>query len=409
MGWSCKSKPFKLLIKKFIALFATKEHPLVLFLDDLQWADATSLNLIQSLMLESKVSKANSSLSSIWSDDKEQERNPFSLLLVGAYRSNEVTNVHPLTLAIQDIHNTQGVIQILKVDELSQSELNRLIADTLNRRAKNVNPLTKAIYSKTKGNPFFSQQYLKSLHKEGLITFNYSRKYCECDIEKIQALSLTDDVVEFLAGEIGKLLEPVQKTLQVAACMGNEFELKSLSRICEKSASQTIHDLWKPLAEGMIVPLGDVRYGFEADERSKLLDYQAKDLNVKYQAPRYRFAHDRVQEATYGLIPLEERKPLHLKIGRNLLENTPIEERIEKIFDIVEQFNKALELITDEIEINELIEANLIAGIKATRATAYTLALEYLTTGIQLLRADCWQSQYNMALSLYEKQQKQHT
>jgi len=251
---------------------------------------------------------------------------------------------------------------------------------------------------KTKGNPFFATQFIKLLPEDGFITFNFDAGYWQCDLAKVRELSLNDDVVEFMALQLQKLPEVTQEVLKLAACIGNQFDLGTLSIVHEKSQIETAADLWKALQEGLIIPVSEIYKFFQDGEGEASSQLPITD----YQLPSYKFLHDRVQQAAYSLIVQDKKQATHLKIGQLLLKNILKEEREEKIFEIVNQLNMGVELITEQAERDELAELNLLAGGKAKAATAYVAALEYANVGIGLLRTDSWQSHYELTLALYE-------
>jgi predicted ATPase/signal transduction histidine kinase len=389
---------FNLLFQRFFQVFTTKEQPLVLFLDDLQWADVTSLKFLQLLMSETT--------SATVTDDIQQTNiTDGSLLLIGAYRDNEVSPAHPLCLTLKEIEKTGSVINNIALTPLQQNDLNCLVADTLRCEKRTAFPLTQMVFAKTKGNPFFSNQFLKSLHKDGLITFNFEANRWHYNLAQLQALAITDDVVEFMTIQIGRLSETTQEVLKLAACIGNEFDLRTLSIVYEKSTVDTAFDLWIALHEGFILPQNEIYKLFqEGQVPLGNIDTQNDDESFmnSLALPRYKFVHDRVQQAAYALIPEYEKKPIHLKIGLLLLNNIPVAEREDKIFELVNQFNIAVELITDKNQRHDLAEMNLTAGRKALASTAYQAALKYLTTGIELLADDSWEKKYELTLALYE-------
>jgi predicted ATPase/signal transduction histidine kinase len=367
---------FNLLFQKFIQVFTTKEHPLVIFLDDLQWADSASLKLMQLLM-----------------DDSEGGY----LLLIGAYRDNEVSAAHPLMLTLEEIAQSKVTINTITLAPLSKASLNQLVADTLNCSPEISQPLTQLVYQKTKGNPFFSTQFLKALHEEKLIQFDFDGGNWQCDIPQVKALALTDDVVEFMALQLQKLPTATQDVLKLAACIGNEFDLATLAIAAGTSSeTETATAIWKALQEGLILPQTEV-YKFYVGQESQTITRQSS------QAVTYKFLHDRVQQAAYFLIPEDEKQTTHLKLGQLLLNNISASEQQEKIFQIVSQLNMGLGLITQQTERNQLAQLNLVAGRKAKASTAYTAAVEYLMLGIKLLAADSWQNQYALTLALYEE------
>lgn len=380
LSGSAAENRFNLLFQKFIQVFTTNEHPLTIFLDDLQWADLASLKLIHRLMTE---------------------RDRRYLFLIGAYRDNEVSPTHPLMLTLRDMHQTGAIVNTITLAPLQESDVNHLIADTLNCTRNLAHPLTQLVERKTNGNPFFITQFLKCLYEEGLITFNNQTRYWQCDIARVQTLALTDDVVEFMALQLQKLPESTQEILKLAACIGHQFDLSTLAIVREKSPTDTAAELWKALQEGLILPTSEVYKFFQEDERS-LNQLESEALPITYsEVPSYRFLHDRVQQAAYGLIPPSQKQSTHLKIGQLLLSHTPECEREEKIFEIVNQLNYGLELIVARSELDELAELNAIAGRKAKTATAYVAARDYLSVGRNLLPVDAWKTHYEMTLDLY--------
>jgi predicted ATPase/signal transduction histidine kinase len=390
---------FNLLFQKFIKIFTTKEHPLVIFLDDLQWSDTASLKLIKLLMCENTLSSIPEEIEQIGEVKK-------SLLLIGSYRDNEVSKAHPLYLTLQEIEKAGAAISTITLAPLNQGDLNHLIADSLHCPELVAVPLTQMVFAKTKGNPFFSIQFLKSLSEEGLIALNFDVGYWQYDILKIQELALTDDVVEFIGLQIQKLPINTQKVVKLAACIGNQFDLKSLALVHEKSVVDTASDLWQALLDGLILPQTEIYNIFPQDNTNQELIAQriesTKVANLNLQLPKYKFVHDRIQQAAYSLIPEKQKKQIHLKIGLLLLSNIPVAEQEERIFEMVNQFNIAVEFISQQTKRDELAQMNLIAGRKALTSTAYPAAIKYLTIGIQLLADDSWETKHHLTLALYE-------
>ncbi|RUT08862.1 serine/threonine protein kinase [Dulcicalothrix desertica PCC 7102] len=372
LSGSAAQNRFNLLFQKFIQVFTTKEHPLVMFLDDLQWADSASLNLLQLLMGEAGCGY---------------------LLNLGAYRDNEVFPAHPLMLTLEHIQKAGAVVNTITLEPLGEITVNQLLADTLNCTEELAQPLTRLVYQKTKGNPFFTTQFLKALHEDGWIKFQFDLGYWQCDMAAVRQLALTDDVVEFMALQLQKLSVETQAVLKLAACIGNQFDLNTLAIISEQSAVDAASNLWKALQEGLILPESQV-YKF-------YLNHDEADANTnKIENLAYRFLHDRVQQAAYSLIADNQKQATHLKIGQLLLKKIPATERDKKIFDIVNQLNYGVQIITELAEQEELAWLNLSAGSKARASTAYTAATEYATFGIKLLKVDCWR-QYQLALELH--------
>ena len=365
---------FNLLFQKFLALFTTPEHPLVLFLDDLQWADSASLNLMKVLMLESEQGY---------------------LLLLGAYRDNEVFPAHPLMLTLSDLIKEEATVSTITLAPLPQLEINRLVAETLSCSPKVAQPLTDLIYQKTQGNPFFSTQFLRGLYEDSLITLNSRLGHWECDLVQIQNAALTDDVVVFMAGRLQKLPQETQNILKLAACIGNQFDLETLAIISATSHEDVAANLWSALREGLILPKSQAYKFFQGGERHR---EKADGIIISY-----RFLHDRVQQATYSLIQKNKRKATHLKIGKLLLKNLSAIERDEKLFDIVNHLNFGGSLALDDGEVKrqDLINLNLQALSKAKSSTAYNAAVEYAAIGLELLESDSWSKAYQLTLTLY--------
>jgi len=364
---------FNLLFQKFVQVFTTKEHPLVIFLDDLQWADSASLKLMQLLMNESAGGY---------------------LLLVGAYRDNEVSAAHPLMLSLEEIRKTQATINIITLAPLSNSSLNQLVADTLSCSSEIAQLLTQLVYQKTQGNPFFSTQFIKALYEDGFIKFDRNGGNWQCDISEVRALALSNNVVEFMALQLQKLPQVTQSLLKLAACIGNQFDLTTLAIVSQQSEIETATYFWKALQEGLILPTSEI-YKF-------YLGKENHDIEQDSQIVNYKFLHDRVQQAAYSLIPEERKQHTHLKIGRLLLANTPAQQQSERLFEIVNHFNIAIALLQDQSEREMVAQLNLRAAEKARASTAYAAAFNYAQMGTQLLGTAGWERQYHLTLALSE-------
>ncbi|MEG4216920.1 ATP-binding protein, partial [Microcoleus sp. Pol14C6] len=292
-----------------------------------------------------------------------------------------------------EIVKTGATVNRITLPALSEPDMNLLVADTLNCKSSLAQPLTKLIYQKTQGNPFFSTQFLKALHDDKLISFNWEIRHWQCDIAQVTPLAFTDDVVEFMALQLQKLPPETQEVLTLAACIGAQFDLNTLVIVSEKSAGMTATALWKALQEGLVIPTTKIYKFFTQLDSDEVFKASAN--------PTYRFLHDRVQQAAYSLIPDEQKTATHLKIGRLLLENLSKIELEEKLFDLVGHLNLGIELIAQSRERQELAQLNLQAGVKARNSTAYAAARVYLQTGIELLTANCCQHQYELTLNLY--------
>ncbi|MEH1851995.1 MAG: AAA family ATPase [Nostoc sp.] len=377
---------FNLLFQNFIQVFTSAEHPLVMFLDDLQWADSASLKLMQLLMTDTK-----------------------HMLLIGAYRDNEVNPAHPLMLTLSEIQENQATINTINLAPLNQVIVNQIVADTLKCQESLAWNLSQLVYQKTQGNPFFATQFLKALHQDRLIEFSPPTPYqaggWQCDIVQVNQQALTDDVVAFMSFQLRKLPQSTQQVLQLAACIGNQFDLETLAIASEQSQIETASDLWKALQEGLILPISDV-YKFYQNS-SLVISHWSLENNkqgtkdIGQRTASYRFLHDRVQQAAYSLIPDDQKQATHLKIGQLLLHSSSEVELEEKLFDIALHLNQGIELITQPQEREYLAQLNLKAGVKARNSTAYTAARVYLQTGIDILTANCWQDQYELTLNLH--------
>ncbi|MEH2025345.1 trifunctional serine/threonine-protein kinase/ATP-binding protein/sensor histidine kinase [Nostoc sp.] len=359
---------FNLVFQKFINLFAQKEHPLVIFLDDLQWADLASLKLIQLLATNTDIQY---------------------LLIIGAYRDNEVDTSHPLMLVLREMEKNSSSVKTIHCQNLKIADVYQLVSDALKSNLDNSKELAKLVFNKTAGNPFFINQLLKFIHQENLLLFNFTTGQWQWDIQRIQMLGITDNVVELMIGKIQKLKDTTQNILKIAACIGNKFNLNILSCVNEKSHKDTALDIWEALQAGLVLPLSD------SYKLPQLLD------NVDIFVIDYKFLHDRVQQAAYALIPDEQKKKIHLNIGRLLLKNINESLVEEKIFDIVNQLNLGTELIYSPEERYKLAELNLISGRKAKDSAAYESAVSFLKQGLSLLAIDCWQNYYKLTLNLY--------
>ncbi len=351
---------FNRIFQNFVRVFCSPEHPLVIFLDDLQWVDSATLKLIELMLLD--------------------EQTQF-LFLIGAYRDNEVTPTHPLVLMLEGLRKIGAVLGEIVLAPLTLLPLSQLIAETLHRDIDTVRSLAQLVLCKTEGNPFFVNEFLRMLHSENLLTFNAQHYHWEWDIAQIQAQDITDNVVELMLLKLKKLPEATQQILCLAACIGAEFDLDTLSIVCEKSPQAVSLDLLAAIQGGLIQPLS------ELDE----------DLLVQ----EYKFLHDRVQQAAYALIDESHKQIVHLQIGRNLLEKILPERISERLFEIVDHLNHGIELVTEEAQRNEIAKLNLMAGQKAKGAIAYSVAKSYLATARVWLAAFSWQTNYDLTLELY--------
>ncbi|MEA5470126.1 AAA family ATPase, partial [Spirulina sp. 06S082] len=367
---------FNQVFQQFVRVFTTREHPLVVFLDDLQWADTASLKLLELLITDS---------------DSQY------LLILGAYRDNEVSPSHPTIITINEIQKLGIVVNNIVLEPLELNYVRQLVSETLTN-TNNSQELADLLYQKTQGNPFFLTQLFKTLYTEQLLEFNFDRENWQWSIEKIQGFGVTDlNVVDLVSRNIQKLPDRVQRVLKLAACIGNRFYLEVLAIVNEKSLVETADDLWQALQAGLILPLSKnykIPLSFSESDRNGSL---ATDTN----RITYRFLHDRVQQAAYSLIPETEKQETHLKIGQLLLERTNQTTLEENIFDIVNQLNIGSQLISLASEKEELAKLNLMAGKKAKIANAYEAANKYLSESLKLLPEDAWTKHYELTRDLH--------
>lgn len=355
---------FFFTLRDFIKIFATSSHPLIIFLDDLQWCDDASLRLIKELVTKEI---------------------PY-LFLIGAYRSNEINDAHPLMLSMEEIEKTKPVQQI-SLQPLDKSNVNQLIADSMLCNPSQTKELTNFIYKRTAGNPFYIDEILKNIYSEGLINFNYSTGQWNWSLNEIANLNISDNVVQFMTERLRELPADCKDILELAACIGNQFKLRILKKLTGKTASEIASALWPAIEKELIIPLSE-------DYRLIAKDF---DFNVSY-----KFFHDRIRQAAYSLIEEEKRKQLNLTIARVLLQNFTDEEKKDQLIELVGHYNEGRSLITDETEKIELAKMNLQAGKKAQSAVAYYSALQYFKIGIELLPANLWELHYLTAFELYK-------
>jgi PAS domain S-box-containing protein len=342
---------FQMAFRRFLGVFARKEHPLALVLDDLQWLDAATLDLLEHLATQSEVRH---------------------LLLVGAYRDNEVNPSHPLLRTLDAIRKAGTSVQEIRLAPLTCDDLGRLIADALSCTPDDAVPLAQLVQERTDGNPFFAIQFVSALAEEGLLRFDHDAVRWRWELDRLHAKGYTDNVVDLMVGKLTRLPARTQAALQQLACLGNVAEIAMLAIVLGKSNEEVRSDLWDAVRLELVEQLDG----------------------------SYKFTHDRVQEAAYSLIPERARAEAHLLIGRLLVAHTPAEKRDEAVFEIVNQLNRGAGLITSRDEREQLAELNLIAGGRAKATTAYASALTYFTAGVALLPEDSWERRHELRFGL---------
>ena len=342
---------FNMVFRQFMGVIFIQEHPLVVFLDDLQWVDSATITLLEHLITHPDTR---------------------FLLLIGAYRENEVGPSHPLLLMLDNIRKSRGTVQTITLSPFSFDDLSHLLTDAFHSEQARVEPLTRLVHEKTGGNPFFVIQFLMTLYGEGLVVFDRTAYLWKWDIPGIREKGYTDNVVDLMVGKLRRLSDRSLQEMRVAACIGNTFDLRTLSVISSMSEDETREHLREAVQEGLVLFLTETSY---------------------------RFLHDRVQEAAYSLVPEVDRPGLHLRIGRLLLANMP-EDRLEKnVFDIMSHFSLGAALITEQGEMTRVAALSLHAARKAKSSTAYRVAVGYLSAGAALLE-DPWEDHYELAYAL---------
>ena len=342
---------FHMVFRSFLAVFARKEHPLAVFLDDLQWLDAATLKLLEHLMTHPDVRH---------------------LLLVGAFRDNEVIASHPLMQTLDAIRATEAEVRDIALAPLSLDDVIQFVADTLHCAHASAAPLAQLVHDKTLGNPFFAIQFLTALADEGMLAFEPNAAAWQWDLGRIRAKRYTDNVVDLMVAKLRRLSDTTQERLKQLACLGNVAEIATLTLVHGLSEEEIHAALWEAVRMELIVR----------------------------QDGGYAFVHDRVQEAAYGLIPDGERPAIHLRIGRMLAAQTPAEKLEDSIFEIVNQLNRGAGLIASPEERERVSRLNLMAGERAKTSTAYVSALAYFSVGRTLLPEDAWEQRYPLMFAL---------
>lgn len=324
---------FRKVFHSFISVFANKEHPLVLFLDDLQWADTGSLELIRDLLINVE---------------------SHFIFIVGAYRDNEVNNLHPLIIIVNELKKLKININEITLGQLSQDHLTSFIADALHCSLSDALPLVHLLYDKTAGNPFFVIQFMSSLYEEELISYDIENKKWIWNLEKIFQKGISENVIDLIIKKIKRLPSVTQWQLEQLSCFGESAEIDVLKTVLGQEENQLQENFREAINNGIIVCAGG----------------------------KYKFLHDRIQEAAYTLLSTEEQKSSHLKIARNLNSNFTDNKRQIRIFEITDQFNHALDLL-DEAELKNVMNLNLQAAVKAKKSTAFKTAVFYAECGIK--------------------------
>jgi len=342
---------FHRVFRRFIGVFARREHPLALFLDDLQWLDAATLELLQDLLTQS--------------DAKH-------LLLIGAYRDNEVDPAHPLMRKLEAMRRAGVMPQDIVLAPLTREDLEQLVAHSLHCEPDETRALAELVHEKTTGNPFFAIQFISELADEGLLAFNHGEGRWTWNLSRIRAKNYTDNVVDLMVGKLNRMPASTQNALKHLACLGNSADFVMLEMVYQDTSEKIDRQLWEAVLAGLV--------------------FRSEDS--------YRFLHDRVQEAAYSLIPVQFRSEAHLRIGRLLVAQTPAEKMDEEIFEIVNQLNRGSDLITSAAERGRLAELNLVAARRAKSSAAYASALSYLIVARGFLPENTSVDSYDLTFSI---------
>lgn len=387
LGGTEAQNRFHFFFQRFINVFSQKDQPLVIFLDDLQWADLSSLKLLQELVKDSEGQ---------------------CLLLLGAYRGNEVDATHPLIQTVEQIESSGVIVHQMILQPLGIQDVTHLLADTFHSPIEESEPLANLINAKTQGNPFFITQLLQSLYQDNLFVFDRNLGRWQWETERIKQADITNNVVDLMIKSLERLDENTQKVLTLAACIGNQFELSALAIVNGKSPVVTAQELQSAIAAGLVIPLTS---DYKIPLLSDILPSQDQDgwgtAELPPEVPlsdasiAYKFLHDQVQKAAYALIPAINQKTIHLNLGRLLLARFSDRERQEHLFDLVNHFNEGIELIDGATEKYVVAQLNLQAGRKAKVSTAYAVALKYLESGLSLLPNNSWGDRYSLTLDLH--------
>jgi predicted ATPase/signal transduction histidine kinase len=343
---------FQMVFRRFLGAFARPEHPLALFLDDLQWLDAATLDLLEHLLTHSEVRH---------------------LFLVGAYRDNEVGSSHPLQRTLDAIRQSGARVQEIVLAPLGLDHVDQLFADAIHCEPERARPLAELVQEKTGGNPFFAIQFFTALAEEGLLAFDPVTRAWQWNMDRIRAKNYTDNVVDLMAAKLKRLSSTTQEALKRLACLGNVAEVATLVLDHGETEESTHAALWEAVRAGLI---------FREDSV-------------------YKFLHDRIQQAAYSLIPEERRAEGHLRIGRVLLASMTADQLAEHLFDVANQLNRGAARLIDRDEKAQVATIDLRAGRKAKAAAAYASACVHLAAGMALLDDGGWDSRYELTFSLW--------
>ncbi len=349
------------LFKKFMLSICNATNPLVIFIDDLQWADSGSIGLIKILMNDPDIKH---------------------MLFIGAYRNNEVATTHPLAVLIEDSIEKEARIEKIEIHNLTLPDIKSLVAETLFKKEDEVTEISELVFSKTSGNAFFVNQFLKSLYDKNLIYFDNTKldvnPEWKWDFEKILFEKITDNVVLLMTEKILELSESASHCLQIASCLGNKFNLRMLALILNEDIKESFTLIWEAIQKNLLIPIGEYKIILTSVSGEAI----PEDLNLEIN-----FVHDRIQQSAYSLFDVDQKKAIHHKIGKIYIEKFTPEDRNEKIFEIIHHLNFGADLLETEFEKIELAKLNLTTGKRAKLSGAYEAALSYFETGLAFINS----------------------
>lgn len=368
--------------QRFVRAFCSTEHPLVMFLDDLQWADLASLQLIQQLMLDSAIS---------------------NILLITCYRNNEVNSLHPVSMLINELVQQNISVRKIEIQALSLENIKHFLSDTFQCDKEQTSELAERCLIKTHGNPFFLTQFLKHLHKQWLVHFDHLSNTWLWEITKIDQQHTTDNVIDLMVEKIRDLTPKAYQLACSAACIGNQFDLHTLSAINFLTPEKTASTLWELLKAGLLIPV-DERYNWAQHLQQESASSNADIKHTKpltSQSTTYRFAHDRIQQAAYSLLPDADKQRIHLSVGQSMLESHKDSNIDDIIFNVANHLNLAASFSKSSSNPTQLAELNLQAGKKAKASAAFASAFQYMNNGLDSLNPSHWNSHYHLMLQLH--------
>ena len=361
---------FNLVFQNFVRVFCKPEHPMVIFLDNLQWADSASLKLIQLLINNERIKH---------------------LFIVGAYRDNELEDNYPLT----------GFFQVLKAEgtdfshrnlhPLKPEHIHQWIAETLHAPEEQIQGLAELVSQKTGGNPLFTATFLNSLYTEHHLTFDAEKGIWHWNLSDIKQMDITDNVADLLSSQINRFSDSTRQLLKIASCLGNQFLIGTLAAISNTRLDECIKLLREPISEGILMPVGEEYISIKEDAGQ----------NSDHYFNSFRFSHDKIHKVIYSMVEAENRTTFHFMIGQHLLQHTPTNKQPVRIFEIVNHLNLGHHIISTDTQRIELAQLNLKAGIKAKNSVAFDSALNYFQTAMEVLPEAKWEKFYEITLSLF--------